>query len=176
MTNNISRNSTKIATFNTLAKGVEEGFADLDDSNYEETKQYLVAFFNHLATIRSEMGYLDISARKRIRETSIGDTALVVQAYVKLAGDLFKSSDWSDRLSKLAISYIHKDGWSGDFMSRDNPLWLDGVLTPTTSGSMSVTNRRQSKKYMHDSLRAIVGITTDEAPPESSSEELVTAS
>lgn len=176
VTNNISRNSTKIATFNTLAKGVEEGFADLDDSNYEETKQYLVAFFNHLATIRSEMGYLDISARKRIRETSIGDTALVVQAYVKLAGDLFKSSDWSDRLSKLAISYIHKDGWSGDLMSRDNPLWLDGVLTPTTSGSMSVTNRTQSKKYMHDSLRAIVGITTDEAPPESSSEELVTAS
>ena len=168
VSNNISRNSTKIATFNTLAKGIEEGFPDLDEANYDETRQYLIDFFNHLATIRPEMGYLDISARKAIREKTIGDTALVVQAYVKMAGDFHetKSSDWAERLSNLAKPYTHTNGWSGDLMGRSNPLWIDGgVLTPTNSGAMSVTNRRQSKKYMHDSLRTIVGITGAEATP-----------
>jgi len=173
VTNNISRNSTKIATFNTLAKGIEEGFPNLDDSNYDVTKQYLIDFFKRLATIRPEMGNLDLSARKTIREKSIGDTALVVQTYVKIAGDLHEANiqDWPDRLSNLAKTYIHKGGWNGDLMRRDNPLWREeGVLSPTKSGAMSVTNRRQSRKSMHDTLRELVGIVeADVVPPSSPS-------
>jgi len=177
VTNNISRNSTKIATFNTLAKGIEEGFSNLDDTNFDATKQYLVDFFNRLATIRSEMGYLDLSARKVIREKSIGDTALVVQAYVKVAGDLYRASaqDWPEHLSRLANPYTHADGWSGDLMSRNNPLWRDSVLTPTKAGAMSVTNRTSSRKYMYDSLCEIVGVKETEAvPPASRSGEPAT--
>lgn len=165
VTNNISRNSTKIVTFNTLAKGVREGFPGLDETNFDVTKQYLVDFFNRLATIRSEMGYLDLSARKVIREKSIGDTALVVHAYVIIAGDLHGANipDWAERLSKLAKPYTHEGGWSGDLMSRDNPLWRDSVLTPTKSGAMSVTNRTSSRKYMHDSLRELIDVKETEA-------------
>ena len=165
VTNNISRNSTKIVTFNTLAKGVREGFPGLDETNFDVTKQYLVDFFNRLATIRSEMGYLDLSARKVIREKSIGDTALVVHAYVIIAGDLQRANipDWAERLSKLAKPYTHEGGWSGDLMSRDNPLWRDSVLTPTKSGAMSVTNRTSSRKYMHDSLRELIDVKETEA-------------
>ncbi len=165
VTNKISRNSTKIITFNTLAKGVREGFPGLDETNFDVTKQYLVDFFNRLAKIRSEMGYLDLSARKVIREKSIGDTALVVQAYVIIAGDLHGANipDWAERLSKLAKPYTHEGGWSGDLMSRDNPLWRDSVLTPTKSGAMSVTNRTSSRKYMHDSLRELIDVKETEA-------------
>jgi len=165
VTNNISRNSAKIVTFNTLAKGVREGFPGLDETNFDVTKQYLVDFFNRLATIRSEMGYLDLSARKVIREKSIGDTALVVHAYVVIAGDLHGANipDWAERLSKLAKPYTHQGGWSGDLMSRDNPLWRDSVLTPTKSGAMSVTNRTSSRKYMHDFLRELIDVKETEA-------------
>ena len=165
VTNKISRNSTKFVTFNTLAKGVREGFPGLDETNFDVTKQYLVDFFNRLATIRSEMGYLDLSARKVIREKSIGDTALVVHAYVIIAGDLHGANipDWAERLSKLAKPYTHEGGWSGDLMSRDNPLWRDSVLTPTKSGAMSVTNRTSSRKYMHDSLREFIDVKEIEA-------------
>jgi len=179
VTNNISRNSTKIATFNTLAKGIQEGFPHLDETNFDKTKQYLVDFFNRLATIRSEMGYLDLSARKVTREQTIGDTALVVQTYVKIAGDLYGAdiSEWPQRISHLGETYTHENGWSGDLMSRNNPLWSGEVLTPTKSGTMSVTNRRQSKKYMHDSLRELVGIKeTEVAAPASPSEEAAPAS
>ena len=115
VTNKISRNSTKIVTFNTLVKGLREGFSGLDETNFDVTKQYLVDFFNRLATIRSEMGYLDLSARKEMRGKSIGDTALVVHAYVIIAGDLHGANipDWAERLSKLAKPYTHEGGWSG---------------------------------------------------------------
>jgi len=149
----------------------------LDDTNFDETKRYLVDFFNRLATIRTEMGYLDLSARKVVRQTSIGDTALVIQAYVKMAGDLYGAniSDWSKRLSKLAEPYTHENGWSGDLMSRHNPLWRDRVLTPTKSGTLSVINRTDSRKYMHDSLRELVGVKeTEVVPPASPSEEPAT--
>ena len=165
VTNKISRNSTKFVTFNTLAKGVREGFPGLDETNFDVMKQYLVDFFNRLATIRSEMGYLDLSARKEMRGKSIGDTALVVHAYVIIAGDLHGANipDWAERLSKLAKPYTHEGGWSGDLMSRDNPLWRDSVLTPTKSGAMSVTNRTSSRKYMHDSLRELIDVKETEA-------------
>jgi len=119
----------------------------------------------HRGSKSGEQSYLDLSARKVIREKSIGDTALVVQAYVIIAGDLQRANipNWAERLSKLAKPYTHEGGWSGDFMSRDNPLWHDSVLSPTKSGAMSVTNRTSSRKYMRDSLREFIDVKETEA-------------
>jgi len=162
VTNNISRNSTKVATFNTLARGIQDGFPDLDESNREDVKNFLVDFFNQLVTIRPEAGFLEISARKQVRSNSIADTALVYQAYVKLAGDLYGLPNWAQILAKLAEPYRHmNDGqieYEGDLMSRRNPLWFDTVLIRAKNGTMSVSNRTESRRYVHTVLRDLMKI------------------
>ena len=162
VTNNISRNSTKVPTFNTLAKGIELGFPELDDSNIDSVRDYLVNFFNRLVTIRPEAGYLDLGARKRIREESIADTALIYSTYARLAGDLYFHTDWADRLANLAEPYQYIENgattWQGDLMSRKNPTWQETVLVLTRSGKMSVANRTESRKYAYEVLRHVVGL------------------
>jgi hypothetical protein len=162
VTNNISRNSTKVATFNTLAKGIALGFPELDESNIDDIRAYLVNFFNRLVTIRPEAGYLDLSARKPVRETSIADTALIYSTYARLAGDLYHCTDWATRLAKLAEPYKYINNgtaaWEGDLMSRQNPIWQETVLVHTRSGGLSVANRTDSRKYAYEVLRQVVGL------------------
>jgi len=42
--------------------------------------QYAVEFWNKLATVRPELGKLDITRRKRVRETLLVDSALAISA------------------------------------------------------------------------------------------------
>lgn len=162
VTNNISRSSTKVATFNTISKGVEHGFPELDESNFDGIKEFLVSYLNRLVTIRPEAGYLELSARKKVRDSSIGDTGLIFYTYVRLAGDLYSYTDWPDRLSKLGESCRFMEGgevkWDGDLMDRKNPVWQETVLVRTKSGGLSVANRTDSRKHAHEVLRRVVGL------------------
>lgn len=159
--NTISVNSPMVVTFNTLAKGLKEAFPDLDEENFGEIKDFLVSYIDCLTTIRSEIGYLPLSARKAARGSSIGDSALVFNAYMRLAGDLRLTSEWKTHLARLKDQYHYAGGgvvWEGDLMSRENPLWKGTVLLTGKSGKPQISNRNETRAYVYDKLREVVGI------------------
>ena len=163
VTNNLTRNTNKVMTFNTLAKGIEMGFQTLDEVNFEDTRDFLVEFVNKLAAVRPEIDYLPISERLKIRETTIGDSGLVFLTYFRLAGDLLNIPDWSERLELLASPYIARDEdgrvkYEGDLMNRQNPLWQQSVLVARDKGKVSIANRWDSREYAYRELRRVVGL------------------
>ena len=163
VTNNLTRNTNKVMTFNTLAKGIEQGFKALDESNFGDTRDFLVAFVNRLSEVRREVGYLPISERLKIREATIGDSGLIFQAYFRLAGDMQCVPYWSDLLQALGKPYVllHKDGgiqYEGDLMGRQNPVWRKSVLVESANGRVSISNRTESREYAYRRLRQLVGL------------------
>ena len=163
VTNNLTRNTNKVMTFNTLAKGIEQGFKALDEVTFDNTCDFLVDFIDKLAAVRPEVGYLPISERLKIRETTIGDSGLIFLTYFRLAGDLQNNPDWSERLERLSSPYIARDEdgkvkYEGDLMSRQNPLWQQAVLVARGNGKVSIANRWDSREYAYRQLRKAVGL------------------
>lgn len=161
VTNNLSKNSSKVITFNTLAKGIEKGFPYLDESNFGEIREYLIDFVNILTIARPETGYLPLGKRLQVRTSDIGDSALIYGTYFLIAGDLKGYSDWRIRMKNLSKDFTYsKNGetWTGDLMSRQNPIWRQTVLVPTKSGNLSIANRTDSRNHAYDVLREVVGI------------------
>lgn len=162
VTNNLTRNTNKALTFNTLAKGIEQGFRAVDELNFDDTRNFLVAFVNTLAEVRTEVAYLPISERLKVRESGIGDSGLIFQAYFRLAGDLQETPDWANRLERLGEPYLVSDGntvvYEGDLMSRNNPVWRQTVLVASANGKVSIANRKYSQEYAYRKLREIVGL------------------
>ena len=163
VTNNLTRNTNKVMTFNTLAKGIEEGFPALDEGNFDETRNYLVAFVNLLAQIRPEVAYLPISERLKVREAAIGDSGLIFQTYFRLAGDLQAAPNWAERLQRLGKPHTVSDSekgvsYDGDLMSRSNPIWKQTVLIQSSNGKVSIANRKDTREYVYRELRKVVGL------------------
>ncbi len=164
VTNNLTRNTNKVMTFNTLGKGIEQGFRSLDELTFDEVRVFLVEFVDSLAEIRPEVGYLPISERLRIRESTIGDSGLVFQAYFRLAGDLKSTPDWRQRLLRLGEPFVYLDDEgeveykSQDLMSRQNPLWRHTVLVESANGRVSIANRKDSREFAYRALREVVGL------------------
>ncbi len=163
VTNNLTRNTNKVMTFNTLAKGIEQGFKALDEVNFDATRDFLIAFVDRLAEVRPEIRYLPISERLKIREATIGDSGLIFQAYFRIAGDLEGMPDWPERLEYLKEPYVLLDGnrgirYEGDLMSRQNPIWRQTVLVENANGKVSIANRSDSREYVYRQLRKAVGL------------------
>ena len=131
--------------------------------NFEDTRNFLITFVNELSAIRPEVGYLPISERLKIREATIGDSGLIFQAYLRLAGDLQNYPNWPEMLEQLGEPFITRDDdgkilYQGDLMSRQNPLWRQTVLVEGKNGRVSIANRTESREYAYRTLRDVVGI------------------
>ena len=162
VTNNISKNSPKVVTFNALYTAVKAGFPELDDSNVDMIQPYLVSFVDELVIVRPETGHMPLSQRKIFRDNGIGDSALAFYGYGMLAGDLMGVESWRNRLADLREPYrcVNKDGmpWAGDLMSRENPIWEGKALLRGAGGKLQISNNRETRQFMHETLRGAVGL------------------
>ena len=162
VTNNISKNSPKVVTFNALYTAVKAGFPELDDSNVDVIQPYVVSFIDELVMVRPEAGHMPLSQRKIFRENGIGDSALAFYGYGMLAGDLMKAESWRNKLAELKEPYrcVNKDGnpWTGDLMSRENPIWEGKVLLRGAGGKLQISNNRETRQFMHETLQGAVGL------------------
>ena len=162
VTNNLSKNSPKIVTFNALATAIKAGFPELDDSNFDDIQEYLVEFIDRLAVVRPETGYLPLSQRRGCRESLIGDSAVAFYGYGMLAADLRNYEQWQVMLSKLSEPYRHISStgqvWEGDLMSRENPVWKGVVLLQGRAGNLQISNNRETRQFIHEKLREVAGV------------------
>src|SRR5262249_13534617 len=94
VTNNLSKNSTNVVTFNTQSPASATPIPQLDEENLLDISCYLVDFFDYLISVRPEVGYLPLAQRQQVRAEGIGDSGLAFLGYISLAGDLMGYENW----------------------------------------------------------------------------------
>jgi hypothetical protein len=162
--NNLSRNSAKMVTFGTLHDGLKVAFPGLGEDELEQTLEYLVKFLEQLHKARpDELALLSVAQRKKVRDNTIADQAILWGAYIRLAAWLRENvpDRWQETVQKLAVSpfrYRRADNtvWTGDLFSRSNPVWLErGILAPGKTG-LRVVAGRSARQTVFDILKEIV--------------------
>ena len=160
----LSKKSYRLASFGTISRAVEDGWAWNADElrepkRFDEAALFLAAFWAKLATVRPELEVLTLARRQQIRETLLVDNALAIAAYFRLAFWLYDSAQSLDKLDALGskMAYTDKDGNTAqwDLFARNNPIWQDvGVLVPqvTKRGTktLNLRNARQTREAMYD--------------------------
>jgi hypothetical protein len=162
VTDRLAASNPQVVTLSTLREMMltAAGTEDLDEAEIERLAPIFGRFWDLVASVRPELGKVDVSARRAFRKESMAGQAVVMYGYAALMnqflqdvekGDLESAtSSWRTRLRGFRPdqTYTHDDsGWSGDFFARTNPLWRDiGVIQATKSGGETVSNVRQTRE------------------------------
>ncbi len=161
----ISMRNPRIFAFNTLSRAFEDHWSDVnpdDEQAFQADVEYLVGFWNKLVAVRPELGKLDLARRKRIRETSLVDSAIAVTAYVAIARKMREKDVGLAGIEKLRHQ-VMVDGRPIDFFSRENPLWEKiGVLVPVTKRdgrkTLNLRNAKEPRRAMLEQLMTLLGL------------------
>ena len=174
----LSKRNPRLCAFNTLSGAFETYWGDCNPEEEDAFKVSIdaaVEFWNKLAMVRPELGKLDIVRRKRLRETSLVDSALAISAYVAVARkmhDLKMDLSLLERLGQPVTitvkTAVGEEQRQVDLFSRDNPNWEQvGILVPSTkrSGEKSFTlrNARQTRTAMLKTLEGVLGLDVQAA-------------
>jgi hypothetical protein len=169
----LSKKNPRLCAFNTLSGAFETYWADCnpeEEGVFKTSVDFLVEFWNKLASCRPELGKLDITRRKRVRETLLVDSALAISAYVAIARKMFDQKTDLSVLTKLAepVTIPVKNAVDGeqrevDLFSRENPIWERiGVLVPSTKRSgekvFTLRNARETRHAMLKTLEVVLGL------------------
>lgn len=161
----ISKRNPRLCAFNTLSCAFEQHWTDIDPDDEAAVRNdldYLLRFWDKLVVVRPELGKLDITRRKKLRETFLVDSALAITAYVALARKMREQGVGLAALEKLA-QQVTANGKPVDYFSRENPLWeKTGVLVPATkkdgTKALNLRNARQSREAMLAAIAHLVGV------------------
>jgi hypothetical protein len=158
----LSKKSYRLASFGTIAKAIETGWAteSEDDATIEKAVVYLVDFWNKVVDVRPELGKLNLAERQRIRETLLIDGALSITALLRLAYRMYKAQMPLDNLSRLG----EKISDDIDFFSRENPVWKTlAILVPEQGKGgkivYTVRNIRQTRESMYEAICEHLGLS-----------------
>ena len=152
-TDNLSRSSAKVATFSTLARGIELGFPSLNDDNFQEIARFLQEFLPCLAKALPELKRMSRKNRGTVRGESIVDSGIMIQSYLRLAGHLWDKEvqDWPHHVARLGQP--HDEFPDGKLMSRNNPLWeRQKVLVPNNKGEMVLSKGLETSEAVYKTL------------------------
>ncbi len=165
----LSKKNPRLCAFNTLSGAFETYWADCNPEEevaFKATVDFVALFWNKLAAVRPELGRLDISRRKRVRENLLVDSALAISAYVAIARKMYDRHVDLSRLEKLGqpVTVTVKTATGEeqrevDLFSRENPIWEQiGILVPSAKKSgekvFTLRNARQTREAM---LKTIEG-------------------
>jgi len=179
----LSKKNPRLCVFNTLSGAFESYWSDCNPEDKDALQadvDYAVRYWNKLAEVRPELRKLDITRRKKVRETLLVDSALAISAYVAVARKMHEQSLDFSTLDKLGKPVVIKHGATGeerevDLFSRENPSWEQlGILVPSTrrSGEKAFTlrNARQTRDAMLKVIEGVLGLNHQQA-----AEPIVTA-
>jgi DNA-sulfur modification-associated len=168
VTDRLAASNPQVITLSTLREVMQTavGTDALTADEIDQRAPVIARFWDMLATVRPELGRLEVDARRESRQTSMAAQAVLMHGYAELvrrfiadvdASDLESAAaSWEPRLRRLGTDKTYTDresGWRGDFFSRDNPLWRQtGVLQQTKSGGQAVSNVRQTREQVRRAL------------------------
>jgi hypothetical protein len=169
----LSKKNPRLCAFNTLSGAFEAYWGDCnpdEEDAFKAAVDFVVLFWNKLATVRPELAKLDITRRKRVRETLLVDSALAISAYVAIARRMQDRQIELSLLERLGqpvtATFKVADGTQRrevDLFSRENPIWEQiGVLVPSPQKSgqnvFTLRNARQTRAAMLKTLEDVLGL------------------
>jgi hypothetical protein len=132
----ISANSPKIVTFNTLAKGVAESWADELRTDKRMVADQINAALRMVRSEVPEWGTLPFRDRREERSSKLYSQAIVHRALLRVLAELHRQNeaeskvgDWNRwrsmfrRLKTEVYTYPGQPPFKGEFLSRDNPVF-----------------------------------------------------
>jgi hypothetical protein len=132
-TDRLSKKAPHFLTLSTLRElmRVFAGSVEVEETELEGLAVIAAEFLDTLASVRRE---LRVGTAHAERENSLASAAVMMHGYAALMRDynLDLASmgadkarrEWRKRLEKLSPERKYAiDGWSGDFLSKSNPLW-----------------------------------------------------
>lgn len=157
----LSKKNPRLFAFNTLSHAFEEHWPTAKDATMAADVDYLVRFWDKLVEVRPELGKLDISDRKIVREKSLVDSAVAIMAYIALAHRMREQGIGLAALEKLRPQ--ERNGVEVDFFARTNPIWQQvGVLVPRVNKkgvtTLNLRNARQSRDAMLTKIAELLGV------------------
>jgi hypothetical protein len=166
VTDRLTARNRQVVTLSTL-RGLVEAAVDattIDPSTVESTGALLAEFYEMLVGVRPELGQLDLADRVRTRRDLLSDSAVMMHAYGQLAGRFIREAHedelvevkarWAARLAALSPGNERVvNDYPGDLFDKANPVWREeGILQLTKSGTLTVSNTRQTRARCHDVL------------------------
>lgn len=142
VTDRLTAKNPQVMTLSTLRE-MMKSFASneaLDPSELSGLATIASSFYSLFATVRPELGKLELTERRQTRESLLVDAAVMMQGYASVMKEYsdglakygtVKGHDyWKKKLSRLSASNKYSYGaWTGDFFAKRNPLWRDvGVV------------------------------------------------
>lgn len=144
--NSVSREASKLVAYNTLLTAFKDGYTvDVEDKErWDVELDWLQRFWDELVGSVPELGRVSLAQRKEYRRDSIGGSATLIHAYIRLANHLREQGLPPETVRALADVKVtlSADGLrtvisplSGDpeslvragatigYFSPDNPLW-----------------------------------------------------
>lgn len=160
VTNTLSIKNPRLAAFNTLASGFEEAWEDIDDA--DAAIEWLLEYWDKLATVVPELRKLSLPDRQRARKHSIAGWAIAIQGYIRLARQIHDGGYDLSILDKLSEPE-EVDGERISFFSWENPkLQRAGILVPSVNKAgetkLTARNSHQTRRAMADVLAEKIGI------------------
>ena len=166
VTDRLTSRNPQIVTLSTLRTMAETFFSRDDPPTPVEADRaaaLMSRFYDMLVEVRPELGPLPLAERVEVRQNSLVDQAVMMHGYASLMRSFAEDYDsqeqaavtqWRRALRRIKASDPYRSGrWSGDFFSRDNPLWASiGVLQQTKSGRLAVSNTRQTRDVVTRTL------------------------
>lgn len=144
---------------------------DLDSSELEGMAAVGARFYDMLTLIRPELGKQELPERRKIRETSLVDSAVMMHGYAAVMRDYnadlgkygtSKASElWNKKLLRLGAKQVYTVGkWSGDLFEKRNPLWRAiGVVKPGRDGKkLTVLNTGAARSECGRVLRQLLAV------------------
>ena len=151
--------------------------ASLDEPEIEGLATVAATFYDLLAEARPELGHLEPSERRKVRETLIVDAAVMMHGYGSLMRDFNDAiaekgvsraaKEWRQKMDRLSGQKIYSfERWRGDLFEKRNPLWQRvGVVKPGKDGKrLTVLNTGAARSECGRVLRQLVsmaGLTQD---------------
>ena len=173
VTDRLTRSNPQAITLSTLREMMKSFSSDLSIDATELRGMAIVAssFYDTLADVRTELGILPLTERRRVREALIVESAVMMHGYSSLMriynedlgkhGQSSTKSEWSHKLKMLAAVPPYKYGsWHGDLFAKSNPLWREiGVVKPGNSGKLTVVNTGGARAECGRVLRQLLSLT-----------------
>lgn len=168
VTDRVSKSAPHFMTLSTLREMMRifAGTDEVEETELDGLASIAADFLGLLTDVRPE---LRTSTPHSQRDSSLASSGVMMLAYAGLlrdySNDLTKTGSvagkrlWKERLAKLAPVNVYKQGtWSGDYMDRDNPLWVDlGITKPNPdTGKLTIVNTGGSRSQATRALRARV--------------------
>ena len=168
-TDRLSKKAPHFLTLSTLRELMRTfaGASEVEEAELEGLSVIAAEFLELLAGIRPE---LRVETSHTDREETLASAAVMMHGYAALMRDYnldlaSLGSDkarrlWRDRLAKLSPEYVYeRDEWFGDFLNKNNPLWVELGITrrdPETT-KITVSNsggtRTRAGAALRDHLR-----------------------